>query len=231
MAYRVAARANAEAEVMIYEDVGAGFFGGVTAAQFAKDLAGLGAVKTIHLRINSMGGDVFDGMAIYRRLVDHPARVVSHVDGAAVSIASVIAMAGDEIRISESGFMMIHDAWGFATGGPDDMRRMADLLETTTSSIADVYTARTRLGVAAVRNMMAEETWMTGAEAVERGFADSVAANMRVAACYDPAKHKFRKPPAALAAPLVTNSESHESARRNVERMRAAVQRNQLRRA
>ena len=108
--FSVKAKAGDEAEILIYEDVGEGWFGGVTAKQFADELKALGSVKTINLRLNSAGGDVFDGLAIYRRLVDHPAKIVSHIDGLAASIASVIAMAGDEIRISESGFLMIHNA-------------------------------------------------------------------------------------------------------------------------
>src|ERR1044072_9600498 len=97
--FSIKAKGNSEAEILIYEDVGEGWFGGVTAKQFAEDLKALGKVDTINLRINSAGGDVFDGLAIYRRLVDHPARVITHIDGLAASIASVIAMSGNEIRI------------------------------------------------------------------------------------------------------------------------------------
>lgn len=120
--YRISAKAN-EADVLIYEDVGDSWFGGVSAKQFADDLKALGKVDTINLRLNSAGGDVFDGLAIYRQLVDHPARVITHIDGIAASIASVIAMAGTEIRIAEAGFLMIHDAWGMQMGNADDMRR------------------------------------------------------------------------------------------------------------
>src|SRR5262245_27525916 len=105
-----------EAEVYIYEDVGSGWFGGVSAKQFADDLRALGQVQTINVHINSAGGEVFDGVAIYHTLVQHPARVVSHVDGLAASIASVIAMAGDEIRITEAGMFMIHNARGGVVG-------------------------------------------------------------------------------------------------------------------
>lgn len=196
--FSVRAKANAEAEIFIYEDIGYGWFGGVTAKDFAKEMKALGKVETIHVRINSAGGDVFDGLAIYRQLVDHPAKIVAHIDGLAASIASVIAMAGQEIMISESGFLMIHNAWGVALGGAEDMRTMASLLDTTTGSIRDVYRARTGNDDKAVTDWMDAETWFTGAEAVEHGFADEMAANMKLAARVDPAKHKFRNAPEAL---------------------------------
>lgn len=196
--YRISAKAN-EADVLIYEDVGDSWFGGVSAKQFADDLKALGKVDTINLRLNSAGGDVFDGLAIYRQLVDHPARVITHIDGIAASIASVIAMAGTEIRIAEAGFLMIHDAWGMQMGNADDMRRMADLLHTTTGSIADVYKARTPNTPAQIKAWMAAETWFTAAEAIDNGFASVIAPNMRVAARVE-GKHKFRCVPAALAS-------------------------------
>lgn len=218
--FSIQAKANNEAEILIYEDVGESWFGGVTAKQFADELKAVGKVDTINLRINSAGGDVFDGLAIYRRLVDHPAKVIAHIDGLAASIASVIAMSGDEIRISESGFLMIHNAWGVAIGSADEMRAMAGLLDTTTAGIADVYVARTKNKQDAVKKWMDDETWFTGAEAVENGFADNVVANLRIAARVDGGKHKFKRAPAALTERpnLVRASES-------VARMKAAIER------
>lgn len=189
-----------EAEIMLYGDVGDSWFGGVTAKQFADDLKALGKVDTINLRINSPGGDVFQGLTIYRLLVDHKARVIVHIDGLAASIASVIAMAGDEIHISESAFLMIHNAWGLALGSAEDMRTMADLLDKTTASIRDVYVARTGKTADEITAWMNAETWFTAADALENGFATEVAANMRLAAKFDPAIHRgLKHPPAALA--------------------------------
>ena len=196
--YSIKARAG-EAEVYIYEDVGEGWFGGVSAKQFATDLKALGSVDTINVHINSAGGDVFDGLAIYRQLVDHKAKVVAHIDGLAASIASVIAMAGDEIRITEAGFMMIHNAWGVSIGEAVEMRRMADRLETVSGAIADVYVARTNAEANAVRQWMDAETWFGGAEAVKEGFANTVVENLRVAARFDPVRHTFRNMPNALS--------------------------------
>lgn len=196
--FSIKAKGKSEAEILIYEDIGDSWFGGVTAKQFSEDLKAVGAVDTIHVRINSAGGDVFTGLAIYRNLVEHKARVIVHIDGFAASIASVIAMAGDEIEISEAAFLMIHDAWAVAIGNADDMRTMAGLLDTTSNSIRDVYCARTGLSASAVDDLMDAETWMTAAEAVEKGFATRMAENLRIAAHVDPDKFKFRNTPAAL---------------------------------
>lgn len=199
--YSCKATAPTEAEILIYEDVGDSFFGGVTAKQFASDLAGLGPVKTINLRIASLGGDVNEGLAIYRRLVDHPANVIAHIDGFAASIASVIAMAGNEIRIAEASALMIHDAWAYTAGNAKDLRSLADRLDATSGAIADVYVARTGKPLDQVKAWMADETWFYGQEAVDAGFATSVVENMKIAARYNAALHKFRNAPAALAAP------------------------------
>jgi ATP-dependent Clp protease, protease subunit len=202
--YSIKARAGTQdapaAEIVLYEDVGAGFFGdGVTARQFAEDLKALGKVDRINVRINSAGGDVFDGLTIYRRLVDHPATVITYVDGVAASIASVIAMAGKEIHIAESAFVMIHDAWGMVVGSAAEMRQMADLFDKATGSIADVYAKRTGQDMAKIRNWMASETWFTGSEAVDNKFATVVDRNMRIAAHLDKSKlSRFRTIPVAL---------------------------------
>lgn len=213
-----------EADILIYEDVGEGWFGGVTAKQFAADLSAVGKVDTINLRISSLGGDVNEGLAIYRRLVDHPARVVTHVDGWAASIASVIAMAGNEIRIAEAGAIMIHDAWGVMAGNAEAFRSTADRLDANSSAIADVYVARTGNSAGAVREWMKAEKWFYGQEAVDAKFADSVVENMRIAARYDPTKHIFKNPPKALGEKPTLDEFKRRLARMSatLERRRAA---------
>lgn len=195
--YRMAKR-GARGEIFIYGPIGSSFFeDSVSAKQFARDLRGLKDVKAIDLRINSEGGDVFEAQAIYTLLQEHEARITVHVDGVAASAASFIAMAGDRIKISESAFVMIHNAWTIALGDGDEFRRMADLLDTVNGAIRDKYAARTGQTPEAVAEMMAAETWMDGPAAVERGFADEVVENLRVAAAIrDPAR--FRNLPAAL---------------------------------
>jgi ATP-dependent Clp protease, protease subunit len=195
--YRVVAKGDA-AEIYLYGVIGQDWFGdGISAKQFADDLKSLGAVKTVDLRINSEGGDVFAGKAMYTLLVEHAATIIVHIDGLAASAASYIAMAGDEIEIAEAAFVMIHNAAGGCFGGADDMRRCANLLDTVDGTIRDVYAARTKQSVATIKKWMDDETWMTGREAVEKGFADRIVANLAVAASLrDPAK--FRHAPAAL---------------------------------
>lgn len=196
--YRMTARGKGEAAVLIYEDIG-GWFGGVTAKDFYADLRELGSVETLNVRINSMGGEVFEGLAIYRHLAEHKARKVVHVDGIAASIASIIAMAGSEIHIAEAGRIMIHDASGACWGPAQEMREMADRLESITGSLTDIYVARTGAKREQVREWMLAETWFTADEAVKAGMATAIAENVRMAAHFDPLKHKhIRRPPADL---------------------------------
>lgn len=196
--YRISAKGDA-AEIYLYGDVGDSWFGGISAKQFADDLKAIGSVKKLDLRINSYGGDVFEGLAMYRLLVENSAKITVHIDGIAASIASVIAMAGDEIRIAEAGQMMIHNAWGVAIGDAETMRTTAGLLDTTSTAICDVYVSRTGRAAADIQAMMDAETWLTADEAVEFGFANSVSENLRIAAKFDPAKYKFKNAPKNLA--------------------------------
>ena len=179
--YRMAAKAE-RGEIFLYDIIGSSWFGGISADQFRRDLRAMGAVKTIDLHINSDGGDVFDGRAIYSLLQEHEARIVVHVDGLAASIASLIAMAGDEIRMGEGTFMMIHNAWGVSVGESKEMRRTADLLDSVTSQIRDTYATRTGNTDAQLRTWMDEETWLTAADAKANGFADVVAEPVKAAA-------------------------------------------------
>lgn len=190
--YRFSARSSDRAEVYLYGQIGESWFGdGISAKRFADDLKAVPNVKTIDVRINSEGGDVFDGKAIYTLLLQHKANVVVWVDGLAASAASFIAMAGNEINISEGGFMMVHNAWTVAAGNSEDLRRTADLLESVSTSIRDTYTARTKRSTDEVQNWMDAETWFTGAQAVEFGFADKMVENLKAAASVrDPGRFK-----------------------------------------
>lgn len=192
-------RGGKRGEIWLYDQVGEGFFGGMSAKQFAKEVTNLGKVDTINLHINSPGGSVFDGVAIYNTLKNHPARVEVDVDGVAASIASVIAMAGDEIRMAENAMMMIHDPSGFAMGGADEMRKTADLLDQIKTVIVDTYAKRTGQKTAELETMMAAETWLTASDAADLGFADAITNDQRIAACYGFDFSQFKHPPAALA--------------------------------
>lgn len=218
--YSMKAKGKSEAELILYGDIGESWFGGVSAKQVADDLKAIGDVSTINVRINSAGGDVFDGLTIYRRLVDHKAKIVVFIDGLAASIASVIAMAGDEINMGESAQLMIHNAWGVAIGNADDMRTMGNLLDTTSASIRDVYVARTANTGEKVKKWMDEETWFTAAEAMEAGFATSIVENLRMAAKFDPALHKFKNAPAEL-----TSTPNATALKQRLAQMRAKMER------
>jgi ATP-dependent Clp protease protease subunit len=188
-------RGNSRGEIWLYDQVGEGFFGGMSAKQFTDELNKLGKVDTVNLHINSPGGSVFDGVAIYNALARHPAQIVVDIDGLAASIASVIAMAGDEINVAANALMMIHDPYGMAAGNADEMRKTADLLDQIKGVIADTYVKRTGQKLADVANWMAEETWFGAAEAVANGFADQVTAEQKVAACHDFDFSNFKRPP------------------------------------
>ena len=204
--YSIKAKAPDSADIYIYEDVGESWFGGVSAKQFASDLQALGNVSTINVRLNSYGGDVFEGLAIYRLLADHPANVVSFIDGIAASIASVIAMAGNEIRIAEAGEIMIHDAWSVAIGPAAEMRAVADRLDAVSSSIADVYAARTGQSKAQIQAWMTAETTFQSSDAVKHGFAQTVLPNVKAAARQRPSAMHWRRaaPPGAQTIEVAT---------------------------
>lgn len=158
------------AVVRIYSEIG---YWGVTAEDFAADLAQISAAQ-IEVQINSPGGDVFDGLAIYNALRAHPARIVTRVDGLAASAASVIVQAGDHRQIMSSAQIMIHEAWGLAVGPAAELREFADLLDKQNDVLAAIYAERSGGDADAFRALMAAETWMTDQEAVDGGLADEV---------------------------------------------------------
>jgi ATP-dependent protease ClpP protease subunit len=160
------------AELWIYDEVGGW---GVTASDFVMQLKDLN-VSDITLHLNSPGGSVFDGLAILNALRDHPAFVTVKVDALAASIASVIAQAGNKVIMGRSSTMMIHNASGLVMGESGDMRKMADMLDQTTDTIAGVYVDRAGGTKAEWLALMAEETWYSAQEAVDAGLADEVAA-------------------------------------------------------
>lgn len=191
-----------EAEIWIYEEIGCGWFGGISAKQFADDLKALGKIEQISLRLNSPGGDVFDGIAIYNILKQNSARVVVYIDGLAASIASIIAMAGDEIHMAGNATMMIHKAWGMTVGNSADMQAMADTLAKLDGTLAGTYAKRTGKEFGEIAQMMADETWMNAQEAFDLGFVDRITEEMKLAAHFDLDKFKFKKHPPAGLAPM-----------------------------
>lgn len=164
---RVTAQADgAPTEVLIYDEIG---FWGVMASDVVAALPDEG---DLHVRINSPGGNVFDGIAIFNRLVDHPGKVTVTVDGLAASAASFIAMAGDRIVMNRHAQLMIHNASGMCIGNAVDMRDLADLLDKVSGTIAAIYADRTGTTPEFWQTAMTAETWYTPAEAVAAGLVD-----------------------------------------------------------
>ena len=175
---KIQALASGAAEILIYEPIGQDWFGnGLTARRFIDDLARMGDVKDIVVRINSPGGEVFDGFAIYNALKNHPAQIHVQIDGLAASIASIIAMAGDLVTMGDGAMMMIHNPWTIAMGDSEDMRKTADMLDKVTEGLLDAYESRTGINRDELKTMLANETWFTTQEAIDRGFADERSAS------------------------------------------------------
>lgn len=148
-------------------EVGWDFYGDAwDAGYFNEQLKNLGEVNLIELHINSPGGNVFDGIAIYNALVQHPATIHVYVDGIAASIASVIAMAGDKIYMPSNTMLFIHEPWMYTAGNADDLRKDADMLDKNKDAIVNSYLRHLKGTSDSISEMMKEETWMTAQEAV-----------------------------------------------------------------
>lgn len=162
-------------ELLMYGDIGESWWGeSITAKSVADRLKEIGAVDVLNVRINSAGGSAFEGIAIYNQLVRAAPRIEVDIDGMALSIASIIAMSGERIRMAENAMLMIHDPWTLAMGDADDLRKTADLLDGMKDNLVTTYNRRTGIDRDELSELMAEETWFQAAEALERGFVDEV---------------------------------------------------------
>ena len=180
--YEIEAKTGSLAEVWIYEEIGTDFWGeGLTAKKFVEEIAAL-QVDHIALHINSPGGSVFDGQAIFNAVERHPATVTSYIDGLAASIAGVIALAGDTVEMAQNALFMIHDPFGFAMGTSADMRQMAGILDKVGETILGVYTRTSGGDPEEIAAAMHAETWYTAAEAKAAGYVDTVAKPVKAAA-------------------------------------------------
>ena len=167
----IRAASEGDSSVNIYEQIGESWDGsGMTAKRMAGILRNIGE-KGISVNLNSPGGDFFEGVAIYNLLRNHKAKVTVNVMGIAASAASIIAMAGDEIRMGEGSFLMIHNAWCMAVGNRHDMAAAAEQLAPFDAAMADVYAARTGLTPKAAAKLMDAESWIGATQAIADGFA------------------------------------------------------------
>ena len=159
--WKVTAKSDSSAEILLYDeisDLNAENWGLVNAKGLINRIKELGNVKDITLRINSVGGDVFEAQAMYSYLKSHPANITVRVDGLAASAASVVAMAGNKVIMSAAALMMIHNPAGGVWGEAEDMRDTAEILDKIRDTIANVYIAKTGLAREKVISMMDEET-------------------------------------------------------------------------
>lgn len=193
--------------ISIFDVIGADFWGeGVTASRIAGALRSLnGADVTVN--INSPGGDMFEGLAIYNLLREYEGRVTVKVLGLAASAASVIAMAGDDVQIGRGAFLMIHNCWVYAMGNRHDLAQIAADMEPFDKAMSDIYQARSGLDADTIGKMMDGETYIGGSEAVAKGFADSLLSADEIADDDDSPAAALRKLDALLAKTDTPRSE------------------------
>jgi ATP-dependent Clp endopeptidase proteolytic subunit ClpP len=181
--YEIKNKAN-KAEIWIYEQIGEDFWtgGGVTAKDFQKELSEITASQ-IDLHINSPGGQVFEGVAIYNLLKQHKATITTYIDGIAASIASVIALSGDKVVMAANALFMMHNPSGIVMGTASDMRKTADLLDKVRGTLLTVYAGKSTKSEQDIVGLLEDETWFNAEEALAAGFADEIAGAMDLAAC------------------------------------------------
>lgn len=190
-------RNEAEATVYIYDVIDP--YWGVSAKIVIADIAAASDATVLHIRINSPGGSVFESRAIIEAIKRFAGKTIAHIDSLAASAATSIALACDEVEISDGGFFMIHPASGSAYGDKNDLRKRADLLEKLEATIAAEYAAESGQELDQIVSWMDAETWFTAAEAIAAGFVDRLQSTAKVDNTFNLAA--FAKAPAAISAP------------------------------
>ena len=168
--YKIEASANDQAEILVYDVIGWPYNDAGDLVRYVNSLGD----KDILVRLNTPGGDVFDGMAIFNSLANHKGKVTIRIEALAASMGSVLAMAGKEIQAYSNTMMMIHDPWTYMAGNQYELRDMADLLEKISGNMLDVYTGRSKVGKREMKEIMKAETWYTAKEAKEKGFINTI---------------------------------------------------------
>jgi ATP-dependent Clp endopeptidase proteolytic subunit ClpP len=196
--FKASADESAPAEILIYDQIGRDFWSGegVVAKEFAQELAKIPAARKITVGINSPGGSVHDGLAIYNLLSARRNQVTCRIDGLAASIASIIALAGSKLVMPASALLMIHDPSGMCMGTADEMREMATALEKHKEALVNVYEEKTKKPRAEIEQAMKDETWFTAADAKAFGLVDDVTAEVAASNTFD--LSQFRRVPASL---------------------------------
>jgi len=201
------------ATINLYDEVGAF---GAGSKEFLADLAKLNG-QHIHLRINSPGGSVVEGTAIYNALRRHQGGLTVHIDALAASMASVIAMAGAPVYIADNALLMIHNPWTVSMGDSEQLRREADLLDKLKDSLRNAYVRKTGMEADRIAEMMDQETWLDAVEAVALGFADAIEEGVAAAATATPAQLRERFDTFAKAKLMQSPAETQPAAEPEVE--------------
>lgn len=193
--------------ISVFDVIGADWYGdGVTASRIAAALRSIGGAD-VTVNINSPGGDMFEGLAIYNLLREYEGKITVKVLGLAASAASIIAMAGDEVQIGRGAFLMIHNCWVYAMGNRHDLQQIAADMVPFDKAMNDIYSARTGLDAATIDAMMDAETYIGGSDAVEKGFADRLLSADEIADGDDSPAAALRKLDAMLAKTDAPRSE------------------------
>lgn len=180
--YEIKNAAKGTAQLYLYGFIGNSVWDEINPKALIDELAELGNLDVIEVHINSGGGSVYGGNAIYNALKMNSAKIEVFIEGLAASMASVIAMAGDVVNMADNSLMMIHDPWTWTEGNAEELRKAADQLDKAKHSLISCYSKKTGLDDEKIANMMSEETWFTASEAIELGFADSTIESIDLAA-------------------------------------------------
>lgn len=218
----IRAVAQGDNVITMFDDIGQDLWtgGGVTAKGVSAQLRAIGD-RPVECQINSAGGDVFEGFAIYNVLREHPQAITVKIMGMAASAASVIAMAGDTIEIGASAFLMIHNCWCGAVGNRHDFQQVADFLAPFDLAMAQVYAAQSGQSLGDVQKWMDAETYMSGATAIDRGFADALLPADQTKR--DPATKAADRERAAITAlelKLVAGGDTRAQAREHINKIK-----------
>jgi ATP-dependent protease ClpP protease subunit len=178
---------SGEVELYLYDEIGSF---GVRSKEFVAELKEY-KDKHVHLRINSLGGEIGEGTSIYNALIRHPGGVTVHIDSLAASMASVIAMAGNPVYMAENAILMIHNPWTLASGEATDLRKQADLLDMMKSNLVRAYQKKTGMEETVIARLMDEETWLDATEAAALGFIDAIEDGIPAAASAKEMRARF----------------------------------------
>ena len=200
--FQIKKKTDKKGEILIYGDIVSEewFTNDITAPGFKQQLDELGNVSEIDVHINSSGGNVFEGHAIYNMLKMHKAKINIYIDALAASIASVIAMSGDTIFMHKNSFLMIHNSWIMTVGNAKELRDTADLLDKTDEASNQAYLDRAlNISEEELKELLDAETWLTASEALEKGFIDEILEPNEIAASISDERYKlFKSVPSSI---------------------------------